>query len=150
MTALRELRIGFVGGGNMAQAIVGGLLRAGHLPGAISIAEPAEAQREQIAGLGNVRLARSNTDVACESQVLVLAVKPQVMPAVLPEIASARRPADQLVVSLAAGVTLATIAGGLKTASVVRVMPNQPALIGEGISALPTQASFTRIPVAAD
>lgn len=134
----RNLKIGFIGGGNMAQAIVAGLLRAGHAPAAITVAEPGAAQRERLVALDPaLRVIQSNEQVATGSAVLVLAVKPQVMPAVLAEIAGTRRPAGQLVISVAAGVTLATIARGLNAGvAAVRVMPNQPALIGEGMSVL--------------
>lgn len=134
----QDLEIGFVGGGNMAQAIVAGLLRAGHAPSRIAVAEPSAAARQRLSALNRqIRLADSNVEVAGKARVLVLAVKPQVMPAVLAELASASRPAGQLLMSVAAGITLATLGRGLGgNAAMVRVMPNQPALIGEGMSVL--------------
>ena len=134
----QDLKIGFIGGGNMARAIVGGLLRAGHAPAAIAVAEPGAEPRNAIAALNpQVRISTTNPSVAATSDVLVLAVKPQVMPAVLAELAAVKRPAGQLVISVAAGITLASLARGLKAAvPAVRVMPNQPALIGEGMSVL--------------
>ncbi len=136
--AKERLKIGFVGGGNMARAIAGGLLRAGHPPAAIAIAEPAATTRRRLEELGGIRIVARNPDVAENTDVLVLAVKPQVMPAVLEELAVVPRPATQLVYSIAAGVTLATLARGLKKGDIaaVRVMPNQPALVGEGMSVL--------------
>jgi pyrroline-5-carboxylate reductase len=135
---MQDLRIGFIGGGNMAQAIVAGLLRAGHAPAAIMVAEPAAAQRERIATLDRrTSVTDSNAQVAAAADLLVLAVKPQVMPAVLRELAASARPAAQLVVSVAAGITLDTIARQLGAeVTAVRVMPNQPALVGEGMSVL--------------
>jgi pyrroline-5-carboxylate reductase len=133
-----ELRIGFIGGGNMAQALVAGLLRAGHRPERLHIAEPAEAARARLAALhSGLRLTATNADVAVSAAVLVLAVKPQVMPAVAAEVAGRRRPPGQLVVSIAAGVTLGALHRwlGADTAA-VRVMPNQPALVGEGMAVL--------------
>lgn len=134
----QDLNIGFIGGGNMAQAIVGGLLRAGHPPANLAVAEPGEPQRERIAALNRaVRLMKSNPEAAAAADILVLAVKPQVMPAVLAELAAAKRAAAQLVLSVAAGVTLASLARGLGgPVPAVRIMPNQPALIGEGMAVL--------------
>lgn len=132
------LKIGFIGGGNMAQAVVAGLLRAGHSPAAIAVAEPAAAARARVAALHpGIAVHEANAPVAAGSEVLVLAVKPQVMPAVLAELAAGARPPGQLAVSIAAGVTLAAIARGLGGGTpVVRVMPNQPALVGQGMAVL--------------
>ena len=126
----------------MAQAIAGGLLRAGHAPRAMAVAEPAAAQRERWQALHpDIRRVAGNGTVAAEAAVLVLAVKPQVMPVVLAELAATARPPGQLVMSVAAGVALATIASSLGTeTATVRVMPNQPALIGEGMSVMVASA----------
>jgi pyrroline-5-carboxylate reductase len=135
--AREDLQIGFIGGGNMAQAIIAGLLRAGHAPGAITVAEPAPAVRDRLVGLNpSIGATHSNADVAGRAAVLVLAVKPQVMPDVLAELSAARRPAGQLIISVAAGVTLQTLRLALAGSDAVRAMPNQPALIGEGMTAL--------------
>jgi len=133
-----KLRIGFIGGGNMAQAIVGGLLQAGHVPSLISISEPQESARRRLAALaGGLALGTDNAAVAGSADVLVLAVKPQVMSAVLPAIAAASRPDGQLVVSVAAGIPIATLAAAFgSAAAIVRIMPNQPALVGAGMSVL--------------
>ena len=141
----RELKIGFIGGGNMAQAMAGGLLRAGHAPAAIAIAEPDDTRRARWTALHpDIRRGANNPAVAASAEVLVLAVKPQVMPEVLAELAVAPRPAAQLVVSVAAGITLASIASGLKSAvPAVRVMPNQPALVGEGMSVMVAASGVT-------
>lgn len=138
------LQIGFIGGGNMAQAIVAGLLRSGHAAQRICVAEPQAAVRDRLAALAaGIRLTEKNADAAADAEVLVLAVKPQVMPVVLQELAQCPRPGAQVVVSVAAGVRLATLARGLGTAALVRVMPNQPALIGEGMSVLVATAAVT-------
>ena len=134
----QQLKIGFIGGGNMAHAIAGGLLRAGHAPRALLVAEPVAAQRERWAALHrNIQAGEDNAAVAAAAAVLVLAVKPQIMPAVLAGLADVGRPAGQLIISMAAGIPLAAIASGLRTeVPAVRMMPNQPALIGAGVSAL--------------
>lgn len=132
-----DLTIGFIGGGNMARAMAGGLLRAGHPAARLVIGEPDESQRQRIAALGPLRVTASNTEVAADADVLVLAVKPQVMPAALAQIAGARRPPRQLVLSVAAGLRLATLARALgESTPAIRAMPNQPALIGVGMTAL--------------
>jgi pyrroline-5-carboxylate reductase len=133
----KTLTIGFIGGGNMARAMVAGLLRAGHRPASLCIAEPVAAQRQQVAALhGALQVAGHNASAA-RAEVLVLAVKPQVMPAVAGELATLSRPAGQVILSVAAGVTLAALARWLRAeVPAVRVMPNQPAMIGEGMSVL--------------
>lgn len=134
----RNLQIGFVGGGNMARAMVAGLLRAGHEPACIAIAEPATAARESLAALHpQLQVTDSSAAAAVGAGVLVLAVKPQVIPAVLGELAGLRRPPGQLLVSVAAGITLATLQRGVAPGgAAVRIMPNQPALVGAGMSVL--------------
>lgn len=134
----RNLQIGFVGGGNMARAMVAGLLRAGHEPACIAIAEPATAARESLAALHpQLQVTDASASAAVGAGVLVLAVKPQVIPAVLGELAGLRRPPGQLLVSVAAGITLATLQRGVAPGgAAVRIMPNQPALVGAGMSVL--------------
>ena len=133
-----HLTIGLIGGGNMSRALVRGLLRSGHPAQLISIAEPDAGQREQLAALDpGLVLDANNTPVAQNAAVLVLAVKPQILPAVATALAGQRRPAGQLVLSVAAGITLGSLAGWLGADKpLVRIMPNQPATIGAGVSAL--------------
>jgi pyrroline-5-carboxylate reductase len=133
-----QLRIGFIGGGNMAQAMIAGLLRAGHRAERLQVAEPAAATRERLASLhAGLRITTANAEVAAGAEALVLAVKPQVMAAVTSELAVVRRPPGQLVISIAAGVTIAALERRLGAeAAIVRVMPNQPAIVGEGMSVL--------------
>lgn len=140
----KDLKVGFIGGGNMARAIAGGLLRAGHTPTAIAVAEPSATAREKISALGaGLRVTTANPEVARDADVLVLAVKPQVMPGVIAELAGVTRPAGQLLISIAAGVSLAALSRALGSAPAVRIMPNQPALIGEGMSALAASTDAT-------
>ena len=138
-----NLTIGLIGGGNMARALVRGLLQAGHPAQHICIAEPDAGQRELVAAMDpGLVLDANNTPVAQNAAVLVLAVKPQILPAVAIALAGQRRPAGQLVMSVAAGITLGSLSGWLGTGTpLVRVMPNQPATIGAGVSALAASGS---------
>ena len=128
----------FIGGGNMASAIIGGLLARGSAPADIAVVEPAQAQRERLrARLDSVRLHASTTAAAVAgADLVVLAVKPQQMR----DAAQALAPhvdAVPVVLTIAAGVRCGDLTrwlGGYPR--IVRAMPNTPALVGAGISAL--------------
>ncbi|MFP4209036.1 MAG: pyrroline-5-carboxylate reductase [Wenzhouxiangella sp.] len=126
----------FIGGGNMARALIGGLCRAGHLPEAICVADPGAAARDRVAAEFGVPVTASNPVAVAGARVIVLAVKPQVMGQVLPELQTALAP-DALVISIAAGITLATLRRGLgEKGRLVRAMPNTPALFGVGMTGM--------------
>jgi pyrroline-5-carboxylate reductase len=133
-----NLHIGFIGGGNMAQAIIRGLLQAGHPPENISVADPAAEQQQTIRKIsGNIVLTNDNDSLASQCDVLVIAVKPQIMSMVAEPLGSVDKPTEQVIVSVAAGITLESMRTWFgDDAPLVRVMPNQPALIGEGMSGL--------------
>jgi pyrroline-5-carboxylate reductase len=137
MPPLQSCKLAFIGGGNMATAIIGGLGSTVPLS-QITVSEPLEAARSKFAALG-VRTTSSNADATAEADLVVIAVKPQVARTVCAELASAWATRSSLptVVSIAAGVTLASLGDWLRTpdgraAHIVRVMPNTPALVGEG------------------
>jgi len=133
MTALPK-SVGTIGAGNMAEAILRGLLRAGMQPDQLIASDPDPARREHIAQELGVRTTESNSDVASSCELVVLAVKPAHLEAATAELPREGAP---LYVSIIAGCRLATLRGLLgKNARIVRVMPNTPALIGAGISAL--------------
>jgi pyrroline-5-carboxylate reductase len=138
-----NLTIGLVGGGNMARALVRGLLQAGHPAGRIQVADPDPVQLEQVSALhASVGIHADNRDVARHADVLVLAVKPQLMPDVARQLAEGPRRAGQVVLSVAAGITLGSLQAWFGPATpLVRVMPNQPATIGAGISGLAASAA---------
>jgi pyrroline-5-carboxylate reductase len=127
---------GFIGAGKMASALIHGMLRAGIAPvGSIFASDPLPAARSSLGGEAGITVFESNLDVVKHSDVLVLAVKPQSMSHVLAELRSMVT-AEHLVVSIAAGITIESIVQGLgRHTRLVRVMPNTPALVGEGVSA---------------
>lgn len=131
-------KVGFVGGGNMARAIAGGLLRGGMHATDIYLAEPLEAQRDRLREeLHGVQVSDDNAMIAAQCDVLLFAVKPQILKPVCEELASTVQTSKPLIISIAAGPKVdnidAWLGGDLR---VVRVMPNQPALIDQGVSAL--------------
>lgn len=125
------LAIGFLGAGQMATALAGGWVRAGLLDAARSrAADPFPEARARFEKATGVATMNSNREVAAACDVLVLAVKPQVLPAVLQELQPvvAER---HFIISIAAGITLQTLTAGLGSPRrLVRVMPNTPCLVG--------------------
>lgn len=131
-------KIGFIGGGNMARAIAGGLLRGGMHATDVMIAEPLAAQCEKLRReLYGVMVTDDNQRVASAASILLFAVKPQILRTVCIELADVVQERKPLIMSIAAGPRIDDIAAWLGgDLSVVRVMPNQPALIDQGVSAL--------------
>ncbi|KIA75659.1 Pyrroline-5-carboxylate reductase [Aspergillus ustus] len=149
MPSLQSSKLAFIGGGNMASAIIGGLLNQGIPAQNITVSEPWDVNREKIAGLG-VHTTTDNVAAGGDADLVIIAVKPQVTKAVCEELAKAwsSREGLPVVVSIAAGITLASMAQWLRTsdgrtAHLVRVMPNTPALVGEGASGLFASADVT-------
>jgi len=137
MSELTGRKIGFLGAGNMASALIGGLVKSYLVePSAVMASDVDPERRGHIARELHVHMTADNRDVVRFADVLVLAVKPKVAPTVLDEIGAAVRP-EQILISICAGITSAFIESRLKhKVPVVRVMPNTPALVGAGISAL--------------
>jgi pyrroline-5-carboxylate reductase len=137
MKSMRDLTIGFIGAGNMAEAIIRGLLerRVVHSRQLIA-SDPSGNRRALVENQFSVEATTDNRELLDRADVIILAVKPQVMGEVLRPLADFFRP-DQLVISIAAGLTTATLDAlcGHRPA-IVRIMPNTPALIGKGISAI--------------
>jgi pyrroline-5-carboxylate reductase len=129
-----NLQIGFIGGGNMASAMIGGLLKAGMQPAQLVVIEPFEATRAKLLtdfGIA-AQAAASATLQACD--LVVWAVKPQSFKEAAAPVAVFTQSALHL--SVAAGLTSASIAAWLGSERIVRAMPNTPALIGQGITGL--------------
>ncbi len=136
-TGLRAARLGFLGGGNMAAALIKGLLHGQVVPPGRIIASDVKPERlEQLHAAHGIRTTLDNHALLRESDVVVLAVKPQVIDRVLSEVGAGVR-ADQLVVSVAAGVPIEALAGRLPPGSrIVRAMPNTPATVQAGATAI--------------
>jgi len=129
--------IAFVGGGNMARSLIGGLVDAGHPHDAIWVSEPVESQRTALSERFGVNTTESNNEAVHAAETLVLAVKPQILKDVLEGIASTAAQTQPLVISIAAGVQESSIKSWLGfDARIVRCMPNTPALVGCGATAL--------------
>lgn len=131
----KKMKITFLGGGNMASALIGGLIKQGFSPSNLMVIELSAEGRTRIMRSFGVRCFESANAIALDTDVLVLAVKPQQMrEALAPLSAQAKRP---LVLSVAAGLRVADLSrwlGGHE--AVVRAMPNTPALIGRGMTGL--------------
>ncbi|HEY6564550.1 MAG TPA: pyrroline-5-carboxylate reductase, partial [Pirellulaceae bacterium] len=128
-------QVGFLGGGQMARALATGLVRAGLLdPSRVMVADPSSdaiaAMRHELA---NIQIAASNQELIAQCDVIVLAVKPQVLPVVIREL-SKGMPRRPLVISIVAGVSLEVLSSWLGSRRVVRVMPNTPCLVSKGAS----------------
>lgn len=135
-TAVGKPRVGILGGGVMGEAILAAVLRGGWDTDGVEVSERYALRATEIAARHGVRVDRTPAQLASRVEVLVVALKPQDVPTVLAEIAGSLRP-GALVVSVAAGLTTTAIAAHLPAGTaVVRVMPNTPAVIGEGAAAI--------------
>jgi len=135
--SLEGKRIGFVGGGNMGEALIRGLLGTKTVPAALLSATDVRTERTaQLAKQFGITAHGDNLRLVRETDVVVLAVKPQIMATVVAEIAPAVT-VRHLLISIAAGVSTAAIGAALgKEARIVRVMPNTPALVLQGAAAV--------------
>ncbi|MEY3202265.1 MAG: Delta 1-pyrroline-5-carboxylate reductase [Pseudomonadota bacterium] len=129
------MQITFIGGGNMASALIGGLIARGQPAGSVHVIEPSDAARQKLAAQFSVSVAAAIDASALPCEVLVLAVKPQQMESAIAPLAHQLH--SEVVVSIAAGTRAHSIAAWLGGYDrIVRAMPNTPALIGEGITGL--------------
>lgn len=139
---MQHKSICFIGGGNMAQAIVFGLLNKGYTAEKITVCDPNEEKRALFSARG-VGVSTDNINAVQEADVIVLAVKPQVAGEVCRPL-SAVNFADKLVISIMAAISIEKLTALLPTASqIVRVMPNTPALVSEGMSGLFAKSSLS-------
>lgn len=137
VAGMSDSDIGFVGGGNMATSLIGGLVANGTPPGSIRVSDPDTARLDALVERFGVQAGADNAEVAARCATVVLAVKPQIMGTVVRELAPTLGEHAPLLVSIAAGVREADInrwSGG--DMAIVRTMPNTPALVGCGATAL--------------
>ncbi len=140
--SLNTLKIGIIGLGNMSGAILKGLLKAGVLPENVvgMASSPQQATLRQAEYGVTCTTLELGKDALSQVDLLILGVKPFVMPAVLADLEGITLKAKAVVVSIAAGTTLATIGESLPNTAIVRAMPNTPALVGQGFTAMAPNA----------
>ncbi len=127
---------GFIGGGNMAEAIIKGLIVGGMAPSAIFVADPVQDRRAHLASTLQVRTTDDNSEVAQASDLIILAIKPQMAANVLSGLESVISP-QKLVLSIMAGISTTFIEESLQSGiRVIRAMPNTPALVQSAATAL--------------
>jgi pyrroline-5-carboxylate reductase len=140
---LKDKTIGFIGGGNMAEALLKGLLAGGAPAASIVVAEPNAERRAVLTKHYGVSCIDDNTRIVTGSDVIIIAVKPQVADKVLKEIGTTEA-SGKLFITIMAGVKIAAIEGAFPgNIQVVRVMPNTPALVLEASSAIASGAHAT-------
>lgn len=129
--------VGFIGAGNMARSLAGGLLKNGWSKKQVILSDPDAGQRQTVASVLGVKTYADNHDVAAPADILVLAVKPQALGAVATSLAPALQKKKPLIISIAAGVRLEDLEHWLgATLPIVRAMPNTAALISSGASGM--------------
>ncbi|MCY0965017.1 pyrroline-5-carboxylate reductase [Parathalassolituus penaei] len=130
-------QIAFIGGGNMATAIIGGLIRQGEVTAnAIRVSDPGEQQRQNLAQSFGVQTFADNLEAVSEADLVILAVKPQMMKTVLEPLQATLSARQPLIISIAAGITLANLEKWSGCRNLVRCMPNTPALLGVGATGM--------------
>ncbi|RTZ61711.1 MAG: pyrroline-5-carboxylate reductase [Gammaproteobacteria bacterium] len=134
---MENSKIGFIGGGNMAASLIGGLLDGGAPAENIVVGEPNPDRQQWLEQKFGIAVTDNNADVIAQSDVVIMAVKPQQLKAVVEALAGALQTSKPLLISIAAGVRQTDMqrwAGG--DLAIVRVMPNTPALVGAGAAGL--------------
>jgi len=129
-------RLAFIGGGNMARSLIGGLLKTGVAASTIRVAEPGAEARDALGREYGVVTYAENRLAAADADVIVLAVKPQVMPSIHNELRDLLQRSRPLLISIAAGVRIDQLERWFGALPIVRCMPNTPALIGAGATGL--------------
>jgi len=137
--------VGFIGGGQMASAIIGGIVSSGLLPGSkVHVYDPSPAQIEQLQKQYGIVAEKNNCELVKSSDIIVIAVKPLYAPAVLREVRPVIDTSRHVFVSICAGISLAALAADVPAGTkLVRVMPNTPALVRKGASGFTTGPGVT-------
>jgi pyrroline-5-carboxylate reductase len=133
MAPLAGVKVAFIGSGVMGEAMLAGLLAQGLVdPSQVIASHPRADRREQLVERYGVSVAESNLDAARSVNLVVLTIKPQVLTPIMRQLKGQLRD-DQVVISILAGTTFAKLRTGLEHDALVRVMPNTPAQIGQGM-----------------
>ena len=146
------MKISFIGGGLMAEALISGILEARlSKPDEIRVGEPLDNRRAYLQKTFQVDVHGTNKEVLIGADIVILAIKPQNLSSVMVELTQNITNANLLVVSIVAGAYITTLTNGLATRNIIRVMPNTPAQIGAGVSVwtatsevLPDKIEYTR------
>lgn len=139
---MSNMRIAFIGAGNMASSLIGGLLAKGLNAARIRASDPGAETRARVSAEHGIELFSDNAQAVQDADVIVIAVKPQVMKAVCQDLRAHLKP-HQLLISIAAGITCTSLQNWLGNQPLVRCMPNTPALLGKGVSGLFATAAVT-------
>jgi len=133
---LSKKTLGFIGGGAMAEAVIRGILKSGMIgPAQLTVSDVSSERLSYLTNVFSVETMKDNQGLAKQADVLFLTVKPQVIDEVVDEITPVVSKST-VIVSVAAGVSLSTLQNKMPEAPIVRVMPNTPVAVGEGMSAL--------------
>ncbi len=139
------MRISFIGGGNMGEAMLSALLGHGLArPADIAVSDVSDARRQYLAGKYHVAVSGDNRQVASSGDIVVLAVKPQNLAAVMAGLNGGLRK-GQVVLSIIAGARIETMQRGLDHEAIIRSMPNTPAQVGEGMTVWTASAAVTPV-----
>ena len=134
---MNDTTLTFIGGGNMASSLIGGLIADGWDPARIRVADSDSERLQQLSQRFPIATTTSNNDAADHTDIIVLAVKPQVMQAVARELADIVAQQQPLVISIAAGIPASALGNWLgQSTAIVRTMPNTPAMVQSGATAL--------------
>ena len=135
---MQQRTLAFIGAGNMSRSIIAGLIQAGYPAERIIAANPSRPKLDELASQFGIRITQDNTEAAREAEVIVLAVKPQLMAGMLTTLVAELGSLDgKLLISIAAGIRVARLqemAGGHDR--IIRTMPNTPSLLGLGMTGL--------------
>ncbi|MCH9697867.1 MAG: pyrroline-5-carboxylate reductase [Gammaproteobacteria bacterium] len=131
-----QLRIGFIGAGNMASSLIHGLLATGVSGQQVWSSDPDQKQLDKLVLQAPIHVTSDNQTLVSKVDIVVLAVKPQVMKSVVLPLADQLKDRNVLVISIAAGITCSVLNQWLPDVAVIRCMPNTPALVGQGVTGL--------------
>lgn len=144
-TVIEHRKLAFIGAGNMSRSLISGLIKAGYPAQAIMAANPSKAKLAQLAQDFGIGISQDNAQVATWAEVIVLAVKPQMMAQMLHSLPnSAQLLAGKLLISIAAGMSLARLSELSGQTRIIRTMPNTPSLLGLGMSGLYAPATVNQ------